>query len=438
MSRMNRRDFLKRSAAAAALAGLYALPVRADSKSPNEKLNLAFVGVGHKGRDNLDHLTSENVVALCDVDAGFLGAAAKDFPKAAQYRDYRKMFDAEAKNVDAVVVSTADHSHAVATARALTLGKHVYCEKPLTHTVKEARTMAQLAAKHKCVTQMGTQIHAEDNYRRVVEIIQAGGIGPVKQVYNWCNKGWSDGRFKVSDKPPANLEWELWLGPAKERSFCEGIHPENWRKFWEYGSGTFGDMAAHIMDLPFWALGLRHPTTVEATGPEVHPDGAPAYCLAKYTFAAQGDRPALDFFWSDGGKHHDLVKDTKDYKGDSLSKWGLGILFVGEKGMLAADYGRHELYPRDKFEGYKPPAQTIAKSLGHWKEWAEACKTNGPTTCTFDYSGALTENILLGVVAFRSGKKLEWDPKQLTTGSKEADALLTKEYRQGFDVPGLV
>src|SRR5262249_40807551 len=209
-------------------------------------------------------------------------------------------------------------------------------------------------------------------------------------------------------------------------------------RFWEYGSGTFGDMAAHIMDLPFWALGLRHPSTVEATGPEVHPDGAPAYCLARYTFAAQGDRPALEFFWSDGGQHHDPVKDTKDYKGNSLSKWGLGILFVGEKGMLAADYGHYELYPKDKFEGFKPPSPTIARSIGHWKEWAEACKKNGPTTCNFDYSGALTENILLGVVAFRSGKKLEWDPKKLTTGSKEADALLTKEYRKGFEIPGLV
>jgi predicted dehydrogenase len=435
---MNRRDFLKRSAAAATLAGLSALPVRADPKSPSDKLNLAFVGVAHKGWDNVEHLRGENVVALCDVDSNFLGKAAESFPKAAQYRDYRKLFDAEAKNVDAVVVSTADHSHAVATAIALTLGKHVYCEKPLTHTVHEARTVAQLAAKHKCVTQMGTQIHAEENYRRVVEIIQSGAIGPVKQVYNWCNKGWSDGRFKPSDKVPANLDWELWLGPAKERSYCEGIHPENWRRFWEYGSGTFGDMAAHIMDLPFWALGLRHPTTVEATGPEVHPDGAPAWCMAKYTFAAKDDRQTREFYWSDGGKHHDVVKEAKDYKGNALSTWGLGILFVGDKGMLAADYGHYELYPKDKFEGYKPPAATIPRSIGHWKEWAEACKTNGPTTCNFDYAGALTENILLGVVAFRSGQKLEWDPQKLTTGSKEADALLTKEYRKGFEIAGLV
>ena len=203
------------------------------------------------------------------------------------------MLEAEAKRCDAVVVSTADHTHAPAASVALDLGKHVYCEKPLTHTVHEARALAKLAAKNKLATQMGTQIHAEDNYRRVVEMIQGGAIGNVTEVHNWCNKGWSDGRFKTSDTPaPKNLDWDLWLGPAKERPFSPDIHPANWRRFWEYGSGTFGDMACHVMDLPFWALNLRHPTSVACEGPAVHPDGAPAWAKATYEFPDQGRQVA--------------------------------------------------------------------------------------------------------------------------------------------------
>jgi predicted dehydrogenase len=440
MSKMNRRDFLQKVSAGAVLAGVYAAPRGAAAdRSPNDKLNLAFVGVANKGGDNISHLKGENVVVLCDVDSNFLGNAAKEFPKAAQYRDWRKMLDAEHNHIDAVVVSTADHSHAGPTALAISLGKHVYCEKPLTHTVKEARTVAELAAKHKVVTQMGTQIHAENNYRRVVEIIQSGAIGTVHEVYTWCNKGWSDGRFKEAGRPaPDNLDWDLWLGPARQRPFCLDIHPANWRRFWEYGSGTFGDMAAHIMDLPFWALKLRHPEAVSATGPEVHPDGAPAWCMATYEFAARGDLPAVKLHWSDGGKHHDLVKNTKDHGGKSLGGWGLGILFVGHKGMLAADYGRYQLFPLDEFKDFTPPKPTIPNSIGHWNEWAQACKTGGPTTCNFDYSGALTETILLGVVAYRSGKPLEWNARELkVTNEARANELLTKEYRKGWEVAGM-
>ena len=299
--------------------------------------------------------------------------------------------------------------------------------------------IAQLAAKHKVATQMGTQIHAGNNYRRVVEIIQSGAIGPVREVHNWCNKGWSDGRFQKTDKPaPANLDWDLWLGPAKQRPYAPNIHPFNWRRFWEYGSGTFGDMAAHIMDLPFWALKLRSPTSVAAEGPEVHPDGAPSWVMARYEFAVRGDLPAVKFYWSDGGKHFDLVKNTQDHKGNPLSGWGLGVLFVGDKGMLAADYGHYNLLPKDKFEGFKPPAASIPESMGHWNEWVHACKTGAPTTCNFDYSGALTENILLGVVAYRTGLKLEWDAKNLkATNTSKADEYLTKEYRKGWEVVGL-
>lgn len=439
MSRPSRRRFLQQSAALVA-SGYFVsgLPAQ-ESKSPNEKLNLAIVGTANKGWDNVQHLASQNMAALCDVDANYLAHAATTFPQARQYRDYRKMLDAEQKRIDAVVVSTSDHVHAPATAAAISLGKHVYCEKPLAHTVKEARTIAALAKKYKVATQMGTQIHADENYRRVVELIQSGAIGKVAAVHNWCNKGWSNGKFIASDKPaPAHLDWDLWLGPAKERPYSPSIHPANWRRFFEYGGGTFGDMACHVMDLPFWALGLTHPTSVACEGPPVDPVGTPSWAKATFEFPAVGDRPAVTCTWSDGGQHFDLVKETKDNSGKPLSSWGLGILFVGDKGMLAADYGRRQLLPQDKFADFQPPAPSIPKSVGHWKEWADACKTGSATSCNFEYSGRLTETVLLGIVAYRSGQKLAWDAAQLkATNAPAAEQYVTKEYRQGFEVAGL-
>lgn len=438
-SLVSRRRFLQASAASLATTGYFvSTSLAQESKSPAEKLNLAAVGVANKAGHNIQELAGQNFVALCDVDENFLNKAAMQWPQARLYRDYRKMLEAEAKNVDGVVVSTADHTHAPAASVALDLGKHVYCEKPLSHTVAEARALSKLAAKKKVATQMGTQIHASDNYRRVVELVQSGVIGNVKEVYNWCNKGWSDGRFQPTGKPaPANLDWDLWLGPAKERPYSDNIHPGNWRRFWEYGSGTFGDMACHVMDLPFWALNLRFPTSVACEGPALHPDGAPAWAKATYEFA-RPEGGTLKFYWSDGNAHFDLVKETKDHSGESLSKWGLGVLFVGEKGMLVADYGRWQLLPKDKFADFKAPAPTIPNSIGHWNEWVAACKTGSPTTCNFDYSGALTETVLLGIVAFRTGEKLTWDAANLkATNIAKADEFVNKEYRKGFEVVGL-
>lgn len=439
--KISRRHFLGTVAAASTAAGGYWInpaPARA-STSPNEKLNLGAVGIANKGWHNVEQLANENMVALCDVDSNYLDRAAQTYGQAKRYRDYRIMLEKEANNIDAVVVSTADHTHAPATSVALDLGKHVYCEKPLTHTVEEARAVTKLAKKNKLATQMGTQIHAGDNYRRVVELIQAGAIGEVTAVYNWCNKGWSDGRFQKTDQPaPASLNWDLWLGPAKERPYSPNIHPGNWRRFWEYGSGTFGDMACHVMDLPFWALNLRYPTSVECEGPELHPDGAPAWAKATYEFPKKSGG-TLKFYWSDGGAHFDVVKQTKDRSERALSEWGLGILFIGDKGMLVADYGQHQLLPADRFADFQRPAQSIPKSVGHWQEWVDACKTGSETTCNFDYSGALTETVLLGIVAFRSGKKLTWDAEALRTTNMHADTerYLKKEYRKGFEVVGI-
>jgi predicted dehydrogenase len=402
-------------------------------------LNLAIVGAGGKGWHNVQRLTSQNIVALCDVDTRPLDRAAKDYPQARQFRDFRQMFDVQHSEIDAVVVSTADHTHAPATSIALDLGKHVYCEKPLTHSVQEARAVAQLAKKNNLATQMGIQIHAEENYRRVVELVNCGVLGPVSQVYTWCNKGWSDGRFKPWDKPvPANLDWDLWLGPAKLRPYSPDIHPANWRRFWEYGSGTFGDMACHVMDLPFWALGLHYPTSVSCEGPPVHPDGTPAWVKATYEFPARGDRRAVTLHWSDGGAHFDLVQSTNDDRGRPLSSWGLGILFVGDQGMLAADYGRRLLLPQEKFADSQAPAPSIPHSVGHWNEWVAACKTGSPTTCNFEYSGMLTETVLLGIVAYRTGERLQWNAQQLNaTNAPAADQYINKHYRAGWEVVGI-
>ncbi len=436
-STLHRRQFLQTGLASGMiLAGLPASTgAIAEEKSPNEKVNLAFVGVANKGGDNVRQLSGQNIVALCDVDSNYLDRAGESHKAARKYRDYRVMLEKE-KNLDGVVVSTSDHTHAGPTALAITQGHAVYCEKPLTHTVAEARHIAALTAKHGVVTQMGTQIHAGDNYRRVVELIQSGAIGPVTEVYCWCNKGWSNGKFGPPKPVPANLDWDLWLGPAEKREFCEGIHPANWRRFWEYGSGTFGDMACHVMDLPYWALNLRYPKLITGEGPPVDAVGAPSWVKCKFAFEATKDHPALNLYWSDGGAHHDLVaKTTVD--GKPLKNWGLGILFVGSKGMLVADYGRRILLPADQFKGFKAPEPTIPKSIGHWNEFAHAIKTKGKTTCHFGYSALLTECILLGVAAFRSGVEIAYDVEKGTTSNEAARKFLTKQYRKGFEITGM-
>ncbi len=441
MQQINRRNFIGSSLkvsgalAAAMYAGIgWALP----SQSPNQRLNLAAIGVANKGKHNIDMLKDQNWVAFCDIDDNYLNASAAEFPGVQKFTDYRKMFDKLGNEIDAVVISTADHTHAPATSIALTLGKHVYCEKPLTHTVAEARAIARLAASKNVATQMGIQIHAEDNYRRVVELIRGGAIGNVSQVYNWCNKGWSNGRFQTGvHAQPAHVDWDLWLGPAANRPYFPQVHPGDWRRFWEFGSGTFGDMACHVMDLPFWALDLQHPTRIRCEGPDRHPDGAPSWCRATYEFPGANGQPLL-FHWADGGENFDFVKEAKDAEGNPLSNWGLGILFVGDKGMLAADYGRRQLLPAEGYAGFEAPAPTIENSVGHWNEWINACKTGSPTSCNFDYAGRLTETVLLGIVAYRSNSDVDWDSANLVAkGNARAQEFVSKEYRRGFEVIGL-
>jgi predicted dehydrogenase len=424
-TRLNRRGFLRATAFG---ASAFYVSRAGFAQSPNDKLNIGVVGVANRGGENLKGVAGQNIVALCDVDEQFLELAAQQFPAAKKYRDFRKML--ERKDLDAVVISTADHAHAVATVAALKSGRHVYCEKPLTHTVSEARIVADTARREKRVTQMGTQIHAGNNYRRVVELVRSGAIGPVREVHNWVGSVWSGHNQAAEPAPvPAHLDWDLWLGPVSERPYSPAYHPARWRGYWAFGGGAMADMACHHMDLPFWALELRHPTTVEAEGPEAHAEFAPPWLQVRYEFPARGEKPPVKLTWYNGDRRPPLLRDEK-YKG-----WGGGTLFVGEKGMLLADYSRHLLLPEDQYVDFKRPDPFIPDSIGHHAEWIHACKTGGPTTCNFDYSGALTEAVLLGNVAFRSGSKLEWDGERLRVNNAPgARKFLQHRYRKGWQV----
>ncbi len=428
----SRREFLKRSAVAGAGVWVAGRSSAAESESPNEKLNVGIIGVNHRGRSNMNAVAGENIVALCDIDETYLAAAKKVHPKAETYVDWRRMLDR--KDLDAVTVSTADQVHALASNWAIKRGISVYCEKPLAHSVHEARTVREtyVANKDKVATQMGTQIHAGENYRRVVELIQSKAIGEVREAHAWCGRHGPGGGLPQGEHPvPENLHWDLWLGPAPFRPYNKSYMPGNlvWNRWWDFGNGTLGDMGSHVIDLPFWALKLRQPTTIEA-----HGDPTPAsphtnakWMVINWEHPATDERAAVKLTWYDG------VKRPESPEGLDLTKWGLGVLFKGDKGMLLADYGKHLLLPEDKFKDFERPAPSIPKSLGHHREWIHACKTGEPTTCNFDYSGMLIEHNLLGNVAYRVGKKLKWDPANLkAVDCPEADQFIRREYREGW------
>ena len=441
-SRLNRRRFLKSSTVAAGTF-LLGAPAFLRGKGLNEKLNIAIIGAGGRGAANTQSVSSENIVALCDVSENNLNRAAEKYPKARKYVDFRKLYD-KAKDIDAVVVSTAEHTHAFATLPAIQLGKHVYCEKPLTHGIREARFIAEAAKKAKVTTQMGTQMHARDNFRRVVELIRTGSIGPVREAHVWVSRAWGwqtpeEARINkdivsVLERPrqampvPAGLHWDLFLGPAPERPFHEVYWPgPKWYRWWDFGSGTMSDLGSHWNDLPFWALNLRHPLTIESKGPPPHPEIAPASMSAAYEYGARGDLPPVNVTWYQG-----TVKPPH-YVEKKIPQWDNGVLFVGDKGMLLADYGKHVLLPEANFRDFKGPDPFIPRVRGHHEEWIEACKTGKRTASNFDYAGALTEANHLGNLAYRLGKKLEWDPVNLRAKNcPEADRLISKQYRKGW------
>ncbi len=438
---VSRRLFLQRAALAA--GGLVAAPAVLRARAPDSKLNIAAIGVGGRGSGNLAEVSSENIVALCDVNERNLASAAMKHPGAKTYRDFRKLYD-DLKSYDAVVVSTTEHTHAFATLPALRQKKHVYCEKPLTRDVREARVVIDAAREAGVATQMGTQIHAMDNYRRVVELIRAGAIGTVREVHVWVSRAWGwqtaeeakahrdivhvMDRPKEALAPPKDVDWDLWIGPAPERPYHDVYLPgPKWYRWWDFASGTMSDLGSHWNDLPFWALDLDAPLTVEASGPPPHPEVAPASMTAKYVYGPRGSRPGVALAWYQGTHKPEI------HKQGGIPKWGDGVLFVGEKGMLLSDYMRHKLLPEEQFKDYERPAPSIPPSLGHHKEWIHAAKTGAPTTCHFGYSGPLTVANHLGSVAYRSGTRIEWDSKSgRIPNSPEADRLLRREYRKGW------
>ena len=447
---LSRRQFLATSAAAAAMgASSLGAPAIGRAGNANSRINLAFIGVGGRGGANLKEMArtaEENVVALCDVNGNNLDAMGARYPQARKYRDFRKLYD-EAKDIDAVVVSTCEHTHAYATLPALQMGKPVYCEKPLTLNVAEARIIAQAAAKAKVPTQMGTQLHASANYHRVVELIQSGAIGKVSEAHVWVGRAWgrqskeeSDAnkdivfvteRPKEAQQPPSYLDWDLWIGPAPMRPYHEVYFPgPKWYRWWDFGNGTMSDLGSHWNDLPWWALKLDAPKTVEAIGPEPHPEIAPASMTAIYEYGPRGDLPACKLTWYQGTHKPPLWKENATVKG-----FDSGVLFIGEGGkMLLADYNRHILMPEADFKDYKRPEPFIADSPGQQLEWLAAIRNGTPTGSPFDtYAGLLTEANHLGNVAYRAGQKIEWDSQNMrVTNTRAADPYLSREPREGW------
>ena len=440
--RLTRRELLTQSAiAGGAIAAAWHLNPKptAASNSSLEKLNIAALGTANRAAENISGCAGQNIVALADVDSDFLDAAGRKYKAARRYRDFRVMLEKEGDRIDAVVVATPDHTHAPAAAMALRMGKHTYCEKPLTHTVYEARILAELAAEKNLATQMGTQIHAGENYRRVVELVQSGTIGAIREAHVWVGATYTGGKL-LKKAPPRNVDWDLWLGPAPKRAYVESeingdhqtVHPYHWRWFWDYGSGGLGDFGCHYMDLVHWALKLKHPTSISATGPEPDREATTAGLVVKYKYPARGELPAVKLTWYDGSTKPGIFASLRDRDGKPLD-WGNGQLFIGERGAIVSSYSEHRLLPADGRAEFKRPEPWIPKSIGHHNEWIEAIRTGGSTTCNFDYSGALTETVLLGVVSYRSGETLHWDAKRLrVTNSAVAQDMIHKEYRKGW------
>jgi predicted dehydrogenase len=425
---INRRGFLKTAGAAGAVVswGEWTDSRARASSSPNEKLNIAIIGAGGRGAANLEKVAGENIVALCDVDERRAGATFERYPQVKRYHDFRRMLEEMEREIDAVVVSAPNHIHVPASVMAMRMGKHCYCEKPLAHSVHEARLVAKVAAETKVATQMGTQIHASDNYRRIVELLRAGAIGPVREVRIRLAGGKTAGDRLPETPVPQGLMWDLWLGPAPYRPYHPGLVPHDWHYWWDYGAGPLGNMGCHYLDLAFWALKLVHPATIESTGSPRHPESTPALQSVHYGFPARGGLPPVKLTWDHGHRRPPFWAEH------NVPDWAWGV-FVGSKGMLLTSYDRYMLWPESAFQGFEPPEPSIPPSAGHHQEWITACKTGSTTTCNFDYAGAVTEAVLLGNVAYRHGKQIEWDAENLCIpNAPNAEQYLQREYRQGW------
>ncbi len=448
---LSRRHFIYTTALAASSLALVgrAAPRRA-YKSPNEKLDIAIIGCGGKGQVDSTNLANagENIVALCDVDAKNLAKAALKWPNAKQYRDYREMIEKE-KSADAVTVSIPDHHHAPAAMRAIKARKHVYCQKPMTHTVSEARALTLAAREYKVMTQMGNQGHSDEGIRQLCEMIWSGAIGTVREAHSWTNRPiWPQGlvRPKTTDPVPANLDWDLWLGPAPERPFVSQwpddkmrdrriYHPFAWRGWWDFGCGALGDMACHVMDGANWALKFGSPSSVELVDSSpVSVDMAPNWSIIRYQFPEREGLPPCTYTWYDGGKKPERPKEMEAENWESS-----GTLFIGDKGkILCGEYiGRPRLLPESSMAEYKRPTQTIPRVPGNspYKDWIRACKGGPPACSNFDVSGPFTEVVVLGNLALRLGKKIDWDGVNMKAkGLPEADQYIHAQYRKGWEI----
>jgi predicted dehydrogenase len=434
---ISRRRFVQTTLAT---AGALSFPflARRNVLGANERLNIAGIGVGGKGASDVSNVDSENIVALCDVDEANAAGTFKKYPNAKRYKDFRVMLEKEGKGIDAVTVSTPDHMHAPAAILAMKMGKHVYCQKPLTHTIYEARQLTELARKHKVATQMGNQGHSHPDTRRLVELIQGGALGTVREVHCWTDRPiWPQGIDRPKDTPPVptTLDWDLWLGVAPERPYNPAYVPFKWRGFWDFGTGALGDMGCHNMDLPFFALNLRDPIGAEAQSSPVNNESAPSWSIINYYFPARDKRPAVKLVWYDGGKKPapELVK-AKELPGN-------GVIMIGDKDTLFVPsyWGAGSFVSGAKVEDFKSIPETLPKpkdfEKNHHQEWIQACKGGPAALSNFDYAGPMTEAVLLGNVAMRAGQKILWDSKKLkVTNVPEANRFIRTQYRKGWKV----
>jgi predicted dehydrogenase len=422
--------------------------------APSDKLNIAAVGVSGMGANNIRQCATENIVALCDVDDERSAKVYSTYPNAKTYRDFRIMLEKE-KGIEAVIVATPDHNHAVVAMACMKLGKHVYVQKPLTRTIWEARMLTEAAHKYNVVTQMGNQGHSGEGVRLIEEWIADGAIGKVHEVHSWTNRPiWPQGMPRPTDTPPvpATLDWDLWIGPAPMRPYNPAYHPFSWRSWWDFGAGALGDMGCHVMDATYTALKLGSPTTVEATiayqfvppapgqrgyGRRLtYHDSFPMATLLHYTFPARGKKyPAVQYHWYDGG----LLPRRPDELEPDRKLPESGTIFVGEKGKLMCEtYSESpRLIPETRMKAYKRPKKTIPRVKGsHEQNWIEACKNKTKATSDFDYAGPFTETVLLGNLAvWFAGQRLEWDgPNMKVTNFPEANELVKREFRQGWSL----
>jgi predicted dehydrogenase len=447
----SRRRFLRTSAAAAVGAALPAAPMIVPRRvlgrgqtPPSDKLGVAGIGVGGMGGANLRALEAETIVALCDADLGYAASTIERYPAAKVYQDYRRLLERQ-KDIDAVVIATPDHTHAVITLAALQAGKHVYTQKPLTHDVWEARRLALAAKASKLTTQMGIQGHSGEGIRLVVEWIRAGLIGEVREVDGWCDLSyypWGHAYWsskwgeRPADTPavPSGLDWDLWIGPAPLRPYHPAYHPLVWRCWWDFGVGMMGDRGAHTLDAAVWALDLDAPETVEATSCGLNPETHPLSAVVTYRFPARGGRPPVKLTWYEGTRapRPEALED-----GRKMPEEG-GLVFKGSKGLIMcgvyADSPR--LVPESLMREAVLPAKSIPRVEGsHEEDWVRACKGGAKAGAAFEYAGPLTEICLLGNVAKRLDTRIAWDPAGLrVTNHPEAEPLIRRPYRAGWSL----